>query len=719
MFLLFAASGVFLVSKRTAAPYSVLLVLVGIVFAFAAKFVPGLGFIDDFELTPDVLLYVFLPVLLFESAYNMKFREFARDVVPITLLAVVALFISAFAVGGGLYFVLGFIGLDVPFIVALLFGAIISATDPVAVLALFKELGAPRRLMLIFEGESLFNDGTSVALFLVILGLIIEQSVGGGLDIPGGHSLFFHLFESLQASLGIDLSIVRGAFSFISMMVGGILFGAFIAVVFSKIIKRIRNLEFLEISLTLVLAHFTFILAEVISHYLVPVSGVVATTIAAMVVGNYGRYKISPTVEETMGHFWEFFAFISNSLVFMLMGILIVNLEVDWTLFALPSIAVIIVVALARTLSVYSVVLPYNMLVSGAAKIPDAWAYMLSWGSLRGGLAVIMALMIPETLVLPGWNLPYTVREFVIALVVACIVFTIFIKATTIKPMMKRFQIDKLHEIESLEYIEGKMIMLLDVLAKLSSMHSKEYMPEKEYRMLHDRYRSELEETKFQLEDLVKEHGSSIDSLVERVIALHALGIEKYWLKEFYKYNEVSERVFRVLKTKVEKQIHRIELNLPQIKESGDPKDESNRFERLLQNISLLISPDREPIVTRYMIARARMVTARKVLKELVVFEGIDFIASQQAFKTVLERYQSFVDNARSECKRISDENPDLILAFDSYLINKSLLKTEKNIIEDLFSKEIISPKLYIHFTEEIEEAIYENHSSAAGIHRA
>ncbi len=191
-------------------------------------------------------------------------------------------------------------------------------------------------------------------------------------------------------------------------------------------------------ALTLSLAHTTFIGAEIINHFVFPVSGVIATTIAAMVLGNYGRYKISPRVEKTMGHYWEFFAFLSNSLVFMLVGIMVVELHIDWLSLALPiSIAVFVVMA-GRAVSVYSVVGALNA-VKWEERIPSSWQHLLSWGSLRGALAVIMVLLIPENLAVPGWTLEMPVRDFVLALTVGCIVFTTFVKATTIFPIMRHF----------------------------------------------------------------------------------------------------------------------------------------------------------------------------------------------------------------------------------------------------------------------------------------
>lgn len=371
--LLCLSCATYFLAKRIRLPYTVTLVAIGMVIALVAKYVPSLSFITDFHLTPDILLYVFLPILLFESAYNMNYRELMRNIRSVSLLAVASLVISTAIIGVSLSWIGGLLGFPIPLPIALLFGSLISATDPVAVLALFKELGAPRRLTLIFEGESLFNDGTALALFLVLLDIIFFLS---GTGSNHGSSLFHHAFAHFSPS--ITLSVIQGFFSFASMIVSGILFGCLVGWSFAKIIGKIHNEKFLEIALTLSLAHLTFIGAEIVGHFITPTSGVIATTIAALVMGNYGRYKISPKVEEIMGEFWEFFAFIANSLVFILIGVLLVSLVVPWKIMLVPTLIAIVIVMVARAISVYGVLIPFNWM-KREDHIPSTWQHLLSW----------------------------------------------------------------------------------------------------------------------------------------------------------------------------------------------------------------------------------------------------------------------------------------------------------------------------------------------------
>ena len=159
LFSMLAISSISLfVAQRIHVPHTVFLVGVGVVMAILTH-IPELSFFGEFTLTPELLFFIFLPTLIFESAYNINIKQLSRDAVAISVLAIVSLLVSATLIGIGLNYAFAFLGFDIPLILCLVFGAIISATDPVAVLALFKEYGAPRRLSLIFEGESIFNDG--------------------------------------------------------------------------------------------------------------------------------------------------------------------------------------------------------------------------------------------------------------------------------------------------------------------------------------------------------------------------------------------------------------------------------------------------------------------------------------------------------------------------------------------------------------------------------
>jgi len=378
--LLTVSTFAYLFSKRFNFPYTVILVIVWLILVPLSK-IDLFSFINAFQLTPEILFFVFLPVLLFESAYNIKYRELLQNWKIIFTLAVFGLLLAAWIIGWLMYFVLPLVWLEVPLLVCLLFWILISATDPVAVLALFKSMWAPKRLALIFEWESLFNDWTAFAVFMLLLGIIIEINASESLEVVNS-TLF-----------------AEGFLSFASMVIWWILFWVLCWVIFSKIIWKIKNSESAEITLTMILAHVTFLLAELISHtfHSFPISWIISTTIAAIIIWNYWRYKISPKVEWHMEKFWWFFAFISNSLVFILLWLTVSHIDFRVLELLVPVSLIILFVVFARAISVYLPVWIVNSMKI-EKHIPKERQHLLSWGSLRWALALAMVLMVPADL---------------------------------------------------------------------------------------------------------------------------------------------------------------------------------------------------------------------------------------------------------------------------------------------------------------------------------
>nr|MDD3720828.1 cation:proton antiporter [Candidatus Gracilibacteria bacterium] len=689
LFLVLISCGTYFLSKKINFPYTVLLVLIGIILIPLSS-LNFFSFIDDFRLTPEVLFFVFLPILLFESAYNMNYRQVIKNWKSITSLAVFGLLISAAIIAVALFYIFPLVGFHIPFMVCLLFGSLISATDPVAVLSLFKTVGAPRRLTLIFEGESLFNDGTALALFLVILGVIFEGSVTGN-------------------------SIIGGVGSFLSMMFGGILFGTITGVIFSKVIGKITNNEAIEITFTMVLAHLTFILSEVINEHLgIPVSGVISTTIAGMIIGNYGRYKITPRVEEYMEKFWGFFAFLANSLVFILMGLTLSYVNIDFNNFIVPIFVVIFVVMFARAISVYLPIGVIN-LFKMEEYIPITWQHLLSWGSLRGALAMMMVLMIPgqgdanydkilkfqETV---GWDYSFSIKDFIMVITIGSIMFTLLIKATTIAAFMRKMKIDKLHDLEQFEYEEGKIMAFLKIIEKLNSSYSKAYLTENEYNKLKTRYEDKLKEAIKGLKDLLESQKENAVTLVKKALSLHSLGIEKQYLKDLFHHNEIDEKNFKYILRKINRQIERLEMGSSQL---SKVKDISNKDYDLFEKILIKFDYEAENDVNVYIRNRTKVVITRKVIKELTELKSIDFGFDNTLFDETIELYVKFNKDALDKKNEVRKNNPKEIEHIEGELYNKSLLKLEEKVINDLHDREIITPKLYIKFCEEIEEDIY------------
>lgn len=680
IFLLIISAFSYIFSKKMNFPYTVLLVIVWIILIPISN-IEIFSFIDDFVLTPEVLFYVFLPVLLFESAYNIKYRQLISNWKSVSILAVIWLLISAFIIAFALFFLFPLVWLQIPFLVCLLFWALISATDPVAVLAIFKSLWAPRRLTIIFEGESLFNDWTAVAFFMVILWIILA----------------WWTFDSL--------TVFEWIWKFSSMVFGWIIFWFITWFAFSQIIWKITNNEEVEIVLTMLLAHFTFIISELITHHYhnFPISWVISTVIASLVIWNYGRYKITPRVEWHMQKFWEFFAFMSNSMIFILLGLWISKINLNFSDFALPIVITIVIVMLARAISVY---LPISLLNASKLeeKIPNSWMHLLSWWSLRGAIALIMVLMIPESLTISGWNYEYSVRDFLLLLTISCIAFTLFIKATTTPFIMKAFWVDKLHDLEKFEYEEWKILANLKILEKLKNSFEKSYLSDTEYAELKDKYSKKLNKAVLEMNKLL-ENCSEKNSkdLIKKAISIHSLWIEKQYLKELFLYNEIDEPNFKNILRRIEKQIERLENWKEQFRSFSDLKMDYDIFTKFV------VSKYKKNVtfVDKFIVARAKTVITRKVIKELKYLKEIDLGFDKNIFDEVIELYEAFYFKANAKRTEIFEEHKASLGALEAKLVNKSLVKLEEKTIDDLYNKEMITPKLYLKFKEEIEHEIY------------
>ena len=684
MFAMFGISSLAIFwAKRFKIPHTVFLVIVGLIIGLISQ-ISFFSFFTEFEFTPELLFFLLLPTLIFESAYNINIRRIIDDTGAIMLLAVVGLLISTLIIGTALYFFLGLLGLHVPFIITLLFGSLISATDPVAVLALFKDFGAPRRLSLIFEGESLFNDATAVALFLILLGV-----AGAG----------YHGFDT----------ILEGSVTFTSMMIGGIVFGLMIGGIFTKLIGYARENEVASITLTIVLAHITFILAEVISHHAVfgsfhlAISPIIATTVASILMGNYGRSKIHPKAEEFVEKLWSQLAFLANSLIFILIGILAVPvLRMDLTMITVVLVTVLIV-AIARAISVYPIIGLYNQVMPKERRLPRSWQHLLSWGSLRGAIAVTLVLLIPDDFTVANWSLSLTPKEFLLALTVGCIFATLFIKATSIQRVMNKLKLDRLTDIEEVEIQEARAIIHHEVNERIAVYHTRGY--------IEDNVASEL--TKLhqkQYDDACKELSSGADTkkLSTRALRMYAIGIERKYLKELYHHNEVNEKVFRLLNGKLQIQLEAIENgNLaPDMTMHTDKRDVFDRLRDFIYGFSGN-NTEKRTINELYMYYRAQTIISRKVIKELSVLDktSAEDIFTKEALMHVISLYTTFKENSKKKMANVASSHPERYQKISYDLATHGVEKIQENVLHELYERGLITPKLHITLSEELAES--------------
>jgi CPA1 family monovalent cation:H+ antiporter len=388
--LLMAAIVVAILARRLRLPYTVGLVLAGIALAFA-----HLG--GEVRLTHDLIFDLMLPPLLFEAALAIHWHELRRDALPVIVLSIFGVVISALVVTLGMTSLLGW-----PLAPALLFAVLISATDPVAVIAMFKDTGIGGRLRLLVESESLFNDGVAAVFFA--LALSFAQASGDG-----------------NNSLGLGAMALALAHT----ALGGILVGLVAGGLAILVIGRTQD-HLIETAVTTAIAYGAFLIAEHLGA-----SGVLATVAAGMLIGNVGILgepsprKVSKRGREFIIAFWEFAAFLANSMIFLLIGLTIAGTAftaLGWMALVLINLLVVV----ARLLSVY----PLCALFAGSAwRVPWREQHVLWWGGLRGALALALVLALPPA---------FPLRDEIVVAAFAVVSFSVLIQGLTM-PLLLRW----------------------------------------------------------------------------------------------------------------------------------------------------------------------------------------------------------------------------------------------------------------------------------------
>jgi len=402
--LLAIAAAMAIVVKRIKVPYTVALVLVGLAFAFFPNFV-------DLDFSPELILGLLIPPLLFEATLHLPWPKLKADLFPVLLFAIGGTMLGTFAVGWIVWALVG-----IPWLAAVAFGSLISATDPVAVIAFFKSLGVTKRLSVLVEGESLFNDAVAFVAFTLAVNAAkpgesfgIGPAIGDFLIVGGG---------------GLAVGLVLGWF------------------VSSVVLAKVDD-ALIETTTSLALAYGSFLVAEefglIIGVKDLHFSGILAVVAAGLMVGNIGLRNTSPTTRITLEYFWEVLAFLVNSLVFLVIGLKINLLEIDIGENILNVLIAIGAILTIRFIIVYGFGAIHSR-IQPSRRVPRPFQHIMYWGGLRGAISLALALLLEESDFAPE------VVDTVLVMTFGVVLFTLLIQGTTISGLISRLGLSGMEE---------------------------------------------------------------------------------------------------------------------------------------------------------------------------------------------------------------------------------------------------------------------------------
>ncbi|MEO8215958.1 MAG: cation:proton antiporter [Acidobacteriota bacterium] len=518
LLLLFAvATAVALLTIRLKVPYTVALVVAGL----------GLGslhLIEPIHLTQELLYAVILPGLLFEAAFHLNFHDFWQNRMAISSLAIIGVVVSILVTASILYSFTGIVAVlhGLPFSTALVFGAIVAASDPIAVVALFKSVGAPKRLRVLVEGESLLNDGTSLVLFTLIV-----ASVGGGaISIP---------------------AVIQ---DFIRIVGLGLMVGTLCGVVISWVISRVDH-PMIEITLTTLAAYGSFVSAELVHG-----SGVIAAVAAGMVCGNYGvRTGMSPTTRIAVETFWEYAAFALNSIVFLLIGfeVRIGSLFDLW----LPILVAYLAMTAARMLLVGVISL---LLRPTRESIPWSWSGVMVWAGMRGALSMVLVL---------GLSNSFASRELLVTITFGVVVLTILLQGLTMAPLLRVLGIASGGE-ERFDYEVGRgaLVAIRSAMKEIDRMSHEFAVPPGILETLRYEYQQRQQEAEEKIQRMHVEKEAIREEELEAA-RRHLLLSEKHALIEDLRTGYIGQDAYEELLREVDSRLLHLEETPEERQESA------------------------------------------------------------------------------------------------------------------------------------------------------
>lgn len=614
------------------------------------------------NINPDLILYLFLPILIFDAAYELNLHIFKKTLANATLLAAPGLIICMLLTGalmmGVATFIPGFESWTWAF--ALMFGALISATDPVAVVALLHELKTSKRFSTLVDAESLLNDGTGIVCFMLFFGAYAAE-------------------EATHASPVI---------TFIREVGLSTLLGFLLARIVIWFITRINSEEMVQNSVIILAAYLTFIL----SQYYLGVSGVIALVAFGLTVTYVGKPRLKPQVNTFMEHFWELLTYIANTLIFILVGVVIAE-KVD---FSWGALGVLILIYIALNFIRFAMImLLYPVMKRLGYGLTRRESVILTWGGLRGALAMILALMVSYT---PA--IPEDIRSQVLFFTAGIVTLTLCINATTMRALLNRlglthvpsartmlaYRIEKSIRENSEKYLEG--------LKKRDALEGANWHKVESYMTAQPQEPAKNPQNKAMLPE----------------IRLRVLDKEKAICREIYEEGVISKPVFLRLMNSLD-ELYDHDGNYPlNVRTSIFKFCQRTDLLNTLRNIPYLQNwmtfYFRERITVVYDLGRGFIILQKGSLKLLEDLRASEWVTGEQnsVLDTLREEINDNINRMSAFINNLADNFPK---AYGHALTIKSirmLLSNERHTVKQLISNGMLSEKDAERILDDIDE---------------
>ena len=651
MALLFIAAVLSMATRRVRLPFPVTLVAMGLILGYLIQRYPVLAPLQ-IRLTPELLTYIFLPTLTFHAAFTLDARLVTRNLLPILTLAIPATLLSALVAGLGLHWALGF-----PMAAAVIFGALISSTDASAVLAVFREVGAPKRLKILADGENLLNDATSIVIFKVLL-----------------------VFVASGAAVAVTPGLVLGGIgTFVYTFIGGLAVGVGAGLFCGKLVAIVDDDDLIEILLTTVIAFLAFLAAETLFH----VSGVMAVVGTGFILGGWGRTKYSPETLHYLESFWGYLAYVVTALTFLLVG-LEMNLS-DIRRMIGPIAIAVMVALLGRAVGIFGLFPIVNRLPA-VEKADLRYQTVMVWGGLRGAMSLVLALSIPASF--PG-------RADIITITLGVVLFSLLVQGLSLEVVMRYLGLHRASLPELYVLHEGRLQAKQKAMEIVPELRRGGMFREMVVEGLEQHYTTAEQDLRASINALRQHPALGIDEEVKLITRRYLLAEKRAYL-DMFQEGQLSEKALKELQ-------HSVELQLDSVRSGRvlPPWTLTSpawfRIEKLFVDGIEAVAPGSDIVQTyrlqtiaaRYEKHWARVIASERVLLELSHSPEHHMTVPEVRLR-LEDQYRTWNQRARERLDEVAEQFPEYATKVQQIMATRICLQAEERAITELANLEVL-----------------------------